>query len=149
MLIMITACRRDSEENAAGSDQRTPAPADTGAMGGMPGMPGMGTQPSGMMDQMRSRMSVMQGVSGDSIKVMMPMHRQMAGNMLAEMNREMQSMNMTGDTAWTAMMDSIRADLGRMPVMTSAELETFMPEHHGRMMRLMEAHRTMMSNMRR
>ncbi|MGH7469825.1 MAG: hypothetical protein ACRENP_17900, partial [Longimicrobiales bacterium] len=64
------------------------------------------------------------------------------------MNREMQSMNMTGDSAWTATSDSVRADLTRMPEMTPAELQAMMPGHHRRMTRLMEAHQAMMKNMR-
>ena len=49
---------------------------------------------------------------------------------------------------WTATNDSVRADLARMPDMSPAELRAMMPDHHRRMMRLMEAHQAMMKNMR-
>ncbi len=68
-------------------------------------------------------MNTMEGLTGDSLKAMMPMHRQMAANMLAQMSREMQSMNMTGDSSWTATTDSVRADLARMPEMSAAGLK--------------------------
>ncbi len=100
------------------------------------------------MDQMMEQMNMMQGLSGDSMKAMVPMHRQMAANMLAQMSREMREMNMTGDTSWTATVDSVRADLMGMPDMSPAELQAMMPEHHRRMQRLMEAHQAMMKNMR-
>jgi hypothetical protein len=37
----------------------------------------------------------------------------------------------------------------RMPDMSAAELQAFMPEHRARMMRLMDMHRSMMSSMQR
>jgi hypothetical protein len=67
--------------------------------------------------------------------------------MLARMNREMRDMNMTADAAWNATVDSLRQDLTRMPELTGSELEAIMPGHRARMMRLMEMHRTMMSEM--
>jgi hypothetical protein len=39
---------------------------------------------------------------------------------------------------------SLRSDLTRMPEMSAQELRAFMPEHHGRVTRLMEKHRSMM-----
>ena len=143
-LLVLAGCRPGADESARQQDQ---AAQDTGAMGGMPGMGDM--QSGAMMTEMISHMNMMQGVSGDSMNAMMPMHRQMAANMLAQMSREMQSMNTTGDSSWTATADSVRADLTRMPEMTPAELQAMMPGHHSRMMRLMDAHQAMMKNMRR
>jgi hypothetical protein len=65
------------------------------------------------------------------------------------MNREMRDMNMTGDAAWTATMDSVRQDLVRLPEMRGPELRDFFPAHRTRVMRLVESHRAMMLNMRR
>jgi len=144
-LVVVTACGSGSQERAAESDQAVPAPADTAGMGGMPGM---GMESGKMMASMMSHMNMMQGVSADSMKAMMPMHRQMAANMLPEMNREMRTMNMTADAAWSATVDSVRTDLTRMPEMSAAELQALMPGHHRRMQRLMEAHQAMMKNMR-
>ena len=38
-------------------------------------------------------------------------------------------------------------DLVRMPQMSAADMEAFMPEHQGRVTRLMEQHRSMMGGM--
>jgi hypothetical protein len=83
----------------------------------------------------------------DRMMTMMPQHRQMAANMLAQMNREMRDMNMTADESWTATVDSLREDLTRMPEMTPAEMQALMPAHHARMQRLMGMHREMMGEM--
>ncbi len=64
--------------------------------------------------------------------------------MLAQMNREMREMDMAGDEAWTATVDSLRQDLTRMPEMSRDEMAATMPGHRARMNRLMEMHRSMM-----
>jgi hypothetical protein len=78
---------------------------------------------------------------------MLPAHRQMVASMLAQMNQQMRSMNMTGDPHWTALADSLHQDLVRMPEMSPVELEAFMPAHQARATRLMAMHRAMMGNM--
>ncbi|MBW3631273.1 MAG: hypothetical protein KY464_18570, partial [Gemmatimonadetes bacterium] len=94
-------------------------------------------------------MQMMHGMSPDSMRAVMPQHRQMAANMLAQMNRDMQQMNMPGDASWTATVDSLRQDLTRLPEMGAQELGAFMPAHHARMTRLRDMHRTMMAGMQR
>ena len=71
-------------------------------------------------------------MSGDSVRSMLPMHRQMMANMIAHMNRETSDMNMPVDAAWNALIDSLHADLATMPDRDSAELRALMPEHHRR-----------------
>jgi hypothetical protein len=93
-------------------------------------------------------MRVMDTASAATLQATMPMHRQMAANMIAQMNNEMRRMNMTGDARWTALMDSLRQDLIRMPEMNAQQLKAFMPEHHSRVARLMQGHRDMMKNMK-
>lgn len=139
LLPLIAACN-------GGGDEPEPArepQADTSNMQGMQGMGG-----NGMTAQMQQHMAMMQNVDADSLAAMMPAHRQMAGNMIAQMNQQMQSMNMSADTAWTAVMDSIRNDLTRMAELSAADLKPFMTEHHRRMTRLMDMHTNMMKNMR-
>ncbi|MGH7466063.1 MAG: hypothetical protein ACREK1_12855 [Longimicrobiales bacterium] len=141
---VLAACGTEQEQTRSDAD-----PVESGAEpnDGMEGMEGMGTMQDGMMDEMMAQMQMMDGAGADSVQAMMPMHRQMAANMLARMNREMRDMNMTADAAWSATVDSLRQDLTRMPELTGSELEAMMPGHHARMMRLMEMHRTMMSEM--
>jgi hypothetical protein len=61
------------------------------------------------------------------------------------MSDQMWSMNMTGDPAWSALVDSVRQDLVHMPEMSAPELKTFMPAHQARVTRLMQMHRSMMA----
>lgn len=114
-------------------------------MAGMQGMSGMPTD--SMMPQMRTHMQTMHGAGGDSLKAMLPMHREMTASLLAEMNREMRQMNMPAEPAWTATADSVQQDLVRMPDMEPGELQTAMPAHEARLDRLMQMHRSMMATM--
>lgn len=146
LFLILGAC--DDGGDAAESPPAAAEPAismpmeGTSGMPGMAGMPGMGD--GGMMGQMQERMDQMMA-DPDRMMTMMPQHRQMAANMLAQMNREMRDMNMTADESWTATVDSLREDLTRMPEMTPAEMQALMPAHHARMERLMGMHREMMS----
>ena len=100
-----------------------------------------------MMDEMQAHMRSLHGVGGDSLKAMLPMHRQMAANMIAQMNREMRDMNMAAEAGWTGTVDSLRQDLVRMPEMDGTELQSFMAAHEARLERLMEMHQAMMRRM--
>ena len=150
----LTACGTERDDRNAAAD--TPAAAGqadtTGQMAGH--MPGMGGMDSGMMGvagmaEMQAHMRMMAGTSADSMQAMLPMHRQMVANMLSRMNGEMRQMNMAGDAAWTATVDSLRQDLVRMPELSGQELRDLMPAHHTRMTRLMQMHERMMADMRR
>lgn len=153
----LAACDSGQPDRpAAGAEDGARTDMDSaGGMGGMtetdsgmamPGMNGQmgGMMSGGMMDDMQQHMQRMMGAGADSMQSMMPMHRQMTANMLLMMNREMQEMNMTADTGWSATMDSVRRDLVRMPEMGSWELRELMPTHRDRVMRLMEMHQSMM-----
>lgn len=134
-----------SDVGTAGRDDATAA--QTPVMEGMPGMQGM--QSGGMMAGMKAHMDTMSRVTQvDRIQRMLPMHRQMTANMLAEMNREMRSMNMSGDKAWTALIDSVRQDLRALPGMDATQLRSAMPAHHARVTRLMQMHGEMMLHMK-
>ena len=142
LLTLLAACGRPAADRA----DSTAAKTDSSSMSGMSGMSGMtsGT----MMDSMAAHMRTMDTTSASSVQTMMPMHRQMAANLIAQMNNEMRSMNMTADARWTALTDSVRQDLVRMPEMTAQQLRTFMSGHHGRLTRLMQGHRDMMKGMK-
>ena len=157
-LAAIAACRSkdstngaassDSAANAAAGSREGPTRKDTAVgMAGMPGMSGgqMGNMMgAAMMDSMQTHLTMMDSMSTDRMKAMLPMHRQMVANMLSRMNSEMREMNMSPDAAWTATIDSVRQDLTNMPDMSGSQLKAMMPEHHARVMRLLRAHRAMM-----
>ena len=116
-------------------------------MAGMGGMAMGGASGMQMGTEMMAHMQGMQAMHADTVMKMMPVHRQMLGNMMAQMDREMQGMSKPADPAWTALADSLRDDQVRMPAMTAAEMAASMPAHHARVTRLMEMHRTMMGAM--
>lgn len=143
------------ESGKTAANAESVEPRDSGGMmsgrdDGMSGMSGMQDSMggSGMMEQMQGHMRAMDGISADSMKAMLPMHRRMVANMISQFNRDMGEMKMTGDAAWTATIDSLRRDLTQMPEMTASELQQFKPAHHARLMRVMESHRTMMRGMK-
>jgi hypothetical protein len=118
-------------------------------MAGMEGMRG-GAVASGstqMMVDMDAHMNMMRGVTADSMKAMLPMHRQMVANMMAQLEREMRDMNMTADAAWKATLDSLRQDLRVMPDLSAQALRDMMPAHSGRVRRTIDMHRSMMAKM--
>lgn len=146
--LTLGACSAADPGDAADTGQGSTAQDTAGAMSGMEGMPGApGTRVSGMMVQMQAHLRMMDGASADSIQAMLPTHRQVLANMIAEANKDMRDMNMPSDAAWTATVDSLRRDLTRMPEMSASELHQFMPTHEARVKRLMDSHRAMMGSM--
>ena len=143
--VVLAACGGQQSQDESPEAEAEPA-VGAEPMEGMD-MEDMSDTQGAMMEPMMAHMQMMEGVSGDSMLAVMPMHRQMAANMLAQMTREMRDMNMTADAAWDATVDSLRQDLTRMPEMSGSELQAMMPGHHARMMRLMEMHGTMMEGM--
>jgi len=143
LALAFVACGPD-----AADDAEAPPAEQTGMQGmaGMEGMEGMGSA-SAMGAEMAAHMERMQGASEDTLMLMMPDHRQMLGNMMGQMNREMEGMNMAADPQWSALADSLRDDLVRMPEMSGAQMQAFMPGHHARVSRLMEMHGGMMGGM--
>jgi len=92
-------------------------------------------------------MQMMGGASGGDLVAMLPEHRRLVANMIAQMNREMRDMDMADDPEWDETITGLRDDLVRLPEMTAEELRAFMPEHHARIDRLVEMHRSMASDM--
>jgi hypothetical protein len=147
-LIGATALAACAERNDTTRDTATAASTRPDSASGMTAMPGMDSMMTGMMDSVQVHMRMMDTMSADQMKAMLPMHRQMVANMLSRMNQEMRSMNMQGDRAWTATADSLRQDLLRMPELSGQELKTMMPAHQARVTRLMKMHRDMMGRMK-
>jgi hypothetical protein len=141
--LVLAGCNGERPQTG---DTAVPAEGDAG-MDSMPGMSDMERMQDGMMGEMMAHMQMMTGAGADSMQAMLPMHRQIVANMLSQMNREMREMSMTTDAQWDATVDSLRNDLTRMPEMDGQELQELMPAHHDRMKRLIEMHRTMMSDM--
>ena len=147
LLAIVSACGGGTPDDTAGAGGTTGATA--GAMAGHD-MAGMGNMPGmAMMDSMTVHMRAMDTASAASLQSMVPMHRQMAANIVSQMNTDMRGMNMQSDPRWTALMDSVRQDLSRLPDVPAEQLKTFMSAHHARLSRLMQSHRDMMTSMKR
>ena len=132
----------------SGADNTTAASApDTSA--GTSGMAGMGhaMASSAMMERMEAYLRSSEGAGRDSLEAALPEHRQSVANLIAQMNREMRDMDMAGDAVWNATVDSLRQDLGRLPELGRDELESMMPTHRARVMRLIDMHRRMLASM--
>ena len=165
MTVGAGACTKPADRSVGSDSARATvdgAPAagamgDTGAMKGMRGMQGregmqgmqgmMDTSMNGMGREMQAHMQSVMGASGESIKGMLPKHRQMVANMIAKMNGEMRDMKMAGDAEWSATVDSLRKDLVRLPELSSAEVTAMMPAHMARVTRLGAMHQQMMRSM--
>lgn len=138
---LAAACGGPEQENA-----------ETGAMDEMPGMsperePGRemtGGDWMQTMQQTRTHMRRMAGVPADSLMGVMPMHRQVVGQMLEGMDPETMGMGARSDSVWNATLDSVRSDVTRMEGMSAAELREIMPAHRARVERLMSMHDSVM-----
>ena len=141
LLVLVGgACRQGGEADTS---------RDTG-MAGMEGMRG-GAVASGsiqIMADVDAHLGMIGSATADSMKAMLPMHRQMVANMIAQLEREMRDMNMTGNAAWTATLDSLRQDLRVMPELSAQALRDLMPAHSSRVRRVIDMHRSMMASMR-
>ncbi|MGK2962116.1 MAG: hypothetical protein ACSLFK_08210 [Gemmatimonadaceae bacterium] len=154
---LLSACQSNANSGSGSSADSTTSGVTAGSLegatladssksrGGMQGMQGMqGGMMGGMMDSMQTQMRMMEGVSEDDLKAMLPAHRTMAANMLSQLEGEMRKMNMQPDMKWKALTDSIRQDLVRMPEVSASETRSFMAQHGARIMRLTQMHRSMM-----
>jgi hypothetical protein len=118
--------------------------ADTSHVAGM----NMDMQSMKMMPAMRAHMDSMSSASADRMKAMMSGHQEVASSMMDAMGADMRMTRMSGDSAWTALTDSVRRDLAELPGLSGAPFSSRMKEHLARMQRLMDQHENMMSSMR-
>lgn len=116
-------------------------------MGNMPGMQGMAMQSDSLMSMMRAHLDSLAGLAPQFPAGMIRVHDAMASRMLDAMGADMMGMGMKGDSAWTALTDSVRRDLAELPSLSGRALETRMKAHIDRMRRLLGMHETMMRTM--
>lgn len=116
-------------------------------MGDMAGMAGMAMQADSLMPMMRVHLDSFAAVPGQFASGMLAAHEAMASRMLDAMGADMMGMGMKGDSAWTALTDTVRRDLAELPSLSGRALETRMRAHSDRMRRLLGMHETMMRTM--
>jgi hypothetical protein len=86
----------------------------------------------------------MMRMSPEQMTAMMAMHGRMMSEMMDRMGVDMRGMQMSGDAKWTALVDSVKADLADLPGLQGKELSARMDAHIDRVRRLMAMHEGMM-----
>jgi hypothetical protein len=102
----------------------------------------------GMSAAMTAHMAAMKGADNAAMKSMLPDHKKMVDGMMSQMNEQMRSMKMTRTPAWSALSDSIRADLKQMSGMSASGLAAMMPAHEMRITHLAAIHEEAMKHMK-
>lgn len=161
--MLLSACGKNDQQKAdsvaaAAASGAMAVPADSSAMGGMGGMAKRGTDSTGAMAgmsgttgmsaEMIAHMSTMKAADGAKMKSMLSEHRSMITKMLATMNDQMTQMKMPATAAWTALSDSIRSDLKKMPDQSAQALASMMPAHEMRITNLATMHDEMMKGIK-
>jgi len=114
--------------------------ADSGGMAGMAmRMPGVE-----MLPQMRAHLDSLAALPPEQLAGVMAAHQDLASRMMDAMGGDMRGMSMTGDSAWTALGDSLRQDLAELPGLSGAALQSRMTAHIARMRRMLDRHEGMM-----
>ena len=148
-LLVVSTLGACGGADAPEADTEAVVAEPAGGMEGMEGMDGMPSiQQGGITPQLQAHMQMMESASGDQLTAMVPEHRQLVANMIAQMNREMREMNMTTDAKWNETVDALRNDLVQLPEMAADEIKAFLPEHQARINQLAEMHSGMMGNMK-
>jgi hypothetical protein len=143
--LSAAACNRDSGD--ARRDTAAAPAADT-SMAGMSGMRGgTGAGSAQTLVAMGNHLRSIENASGAELERMLSVHRPTVANMIAQVDREMRDMNMPGDAAWNAALDSLRQDLRVMPELSPQALKAMMPAHVARVRRVIDMHRSMMARM--
>ena len=140
-----------------GKDQVSGQPV--GQPGGQQGMGGirtdstpmgggnMGMSGSALMPMMRAHLDSLMRMSPEQMTGMMAAHDRMMSQMMDQMGADMRRMNMSADAKWSALTDSVKADLADLPGLQGNELSTRMKAHAVRVQRLMAMHEGMLKGM--
>jgi hypothetical protein len=137
-LLSSTRCSKSSGGGIA--SRPTTSAMDTG---GMQGISGSGVGRSAMMAGMRAHMDSIAGMSPAQMSGMLPRHERMMSQMMDQMGSEMRQMNMSPSAEWTALTDSVKADLADLPGLSGQRLSARMKAHAERVRRLVTMHQGM------
>ena len=138
-LIALTACSKPKQDVASGRQDTS-----AGDSGGMRGMSGMGMGRSTMMAGMSVQTDSMMRMTPEQMSQVMPRHERMMSQMMDQMGAEMRQMNMSASREWTALSDSVKADLADLPGLSGQQLSARMTAHADRVRRLIAMHQDMM-----
>ena len=129
---------------ACGEKKSEPQQQAMSGMSNMSGMAGMTMKADSLMPMMRAHLDSLARMPSPSAAGMLQAHETVASQMLDAMGSDMRMMNMRPDSAWTALVDSVKRDLAHLPSLSGRALETRVKAHVERMRRLLELHGRMM-----
>ena len=88
------------------------------------------------IDSVTADLDSMSSANGDAQRHMLEAHEELVSDFLTRNDAKMRAMHVKIDPDWLTVIDSVRADLARMPNMSSSQLHAFFPEHARRVMRI-------------
>lgn len=110
----------------------------------MAGMAGMAMRSDSLMPMMRVDLDSLARIPAQVAQGMLQAHEAMASQMLDAMGSDMRMMSMQPDSAWTALIDSVKRDLAELPSLSGRALDTRVKTHVERLRRLLVMHSAMM-----
>ena len=155
----LSACRvsgdagasRDAADSGRAGRDSTVSPSGSQHPDGSPHVgatPGMLASPhqtgNARIDSVGAQMRANEALNPAQVKALIPRHRRMVARMLSEMNGDVRRMQVTAIPGWTAIMDSVRRDLAKLPGLPAEELRDALPAHDARVLRLMQMHADLM-----
>jgi sensor domain CHASE-containing protein len=112
-----------------------------------PGMARMNMRADSLMPAMHAHLDSLAMVPADRLPGLISAHEIMTSQLLDAMGGDMTAMGMKGDSAWTALRDSVQHDLADLPALRGAQLEGRVRAHIDRLKRLLAMHGIMMGAM--
>ena len=91
-----------------------------------------------------ARFEHVHAVSIDTLRARLVLDARMLTELLAQYEREMQILDVSGGRAWQAIVDSLHADLTNMPNASDSELRPLVTAHQRRVTKLIEYHEAML-----
>ena len=136
ILTVFTAAGCSKKPDAAPAQSDSAVNTTSGMQMSMQGMQ--------MMPGMRAHLDSLAVMTADQMAANMAAHADLASRTMDAMGADMRGMNMTPDSAWTALSDSLRQDLAELPALSGNQLKDRMQAHAARMRRMMMMHEGMM-----
>ena len=104
--------------------------------GGQPAQPSNAGADRALTDSVRAQLQLMPAMNTQQLTAILPTHIRMVASLLSRQAHEWPTGDHPGKSAPSATIDSVRADLARLPVMTAPQLGQAMPAHLERVQRI-------------
>ncbi|MDQ2931931.1 MAG: hypothetical protein M3Y05_14105 [Gemmatimonadota bacterium] len=135
VLPIVLACHGTADQGAAASQ-----PSDSGRAAGILAMPEPvskpDTQVAATVLAVTNDVKALRAATPAAAVGKLPAHEQLVNGMLTNFETRIRAMHVQADPAWTSVIDSVRTDLARLPAMKSDSLQSFLPGHLNRVMRI-------------